>query len=86
MGDMLIRGIDSELKRRIEESARRNGRSLSEEAIAAMQKSYALQDARLEKAGDRLQGLVAGAYFTGEEMAAIDASRSEADRAPPNLD
>lgn len=86
MGDMLIRGIDPELKRRIEESARRNGRSLSEEAIAAMQKSYALQDARTDKAGNRLVALAGGAVFTQEELAALEASRHEADRAPPNLD
>ncbi len=85
MGDMLIRGIDPELKRRIEESARRNGRSLSEEAIAAMQKSYALQDARTDKAGNRLRQLAGGAFFTPEEFAAVEASRHEADRAPPDL-
>ena len=86
MGDMLIRGIDAELKRRIEESARRNGRSLSEEAIAAMQKSYALQDTRKGKAGNRLRELAGGAFFTSEELAAVGASRHEADRAPPDLD
>ncbi len=86
MGDMLIRGIDPELKRRIEESARRNGRSLSEEAIAAMQKSFALQDARTDKAGNRLRELVSGAFFTPEELAAVEASRHEADRAPPELE
>lgn len=86
MGDMLIRGVDPELKRRIEESARRNGRSLSEEAIAALQKGYALPEAVKGKAGDRLQELASGAYFTPEEIAAIEASRREADRAPPRLD
>jgi antitoxin FitA len=37
MGDMLIRGINPELKRRLEESARRNRRSLSEEAVVLLQ-------------------------------------------------
>lgn len=86
MGDMLIRGIDIELKRRLEDSARRNGRSLSEEAIAAMQKSFALQDAAAEKPGDRLRALVGGAYFTPDELEAIEASRLEHDRPPPRLD
>ncbi len=86
MGDMLIRGIDSELKRRLEDSARRNGRSLSEEAVAAIRKAFATHDTSTQKAGDRLYALVGNVYFTDDELGAIEASRSEEDRAPPNLE
>jgi plasmid stability protein len=38
MSDMLIRNIDSKLKREIEKRARAHGRSLSEEAKAVLRK------------------------------------------------
>jgi antitoxin FitA len=43
MSDLLIRGIDPELKRRLEESARKHDRSLSEEAKALLQQALAMQ-------------------------------------------
>ncbi len=85
MGDMLIRGIGPDLKRRLEESARRNGRSLSDEAIALMQRGFSVQSGRLEKAGDRLYGLVGDVRFSDEEMKAIEDLRRETDRAPPDF-
>lgn len=86
MGDMLIRGIDPELKRRLEESARLNKRSLSDEAIVVMQRGFAAERAGAERAGDRLYSLVGDAHFTGEEIQAIASARSEPDRAPPQLE
>ncbi len=85
MGDMLIRGIDPELKRRLEESARRSGRSLSDEAIGLLQRGLATQTAGLERAGDRLYALVDNVYFTDQELKAIEESRHEKDRPPPDL-
>jgi len=85
MGDMLIRGINPELKRRLEESARLNRRSLSEEAVVLIQKGFATQHAGTEKAGDRLYSLVADDGFTDEEIQEIRTSRSEADRGPPDF-
>ena len=85
MGDMLIRGIDPELKRRLEESARLNRRSLSEEAVALIQKGFATLHAGTEKAGDRLYSLVGDDCFTDDEIQEITKSRSEADRGPPDF-
>jgi hypothetical protein len=85
MGDMLIRGINPELKRRLEESARRNRRSLSEEAVVLIQKGFATQRASTEKAGDRLYSLVGDDGFTDDEIQEITKSRHEADRGPPDF-
>lgn len=85
MGDMLIRGINPELKRRLEESARLNRRSLSEEAVILIQKGFATQRASTEKAGDRLYSLVGDDSFTEDEIQEITKSRSEADRGPPDF-
>lgn len=83
MGDMLIRGIDEELKRNLEEQARRNRRSLSEEAIYQIQNGLAHEQASNRKAGDVVRALVRDSFFTDEELAAIAVSRKEADREPP---
>ncbi|CAN7214882.1 FitA-like ribbon-helix-helix domain-containing protein [Mesorhizobium sp. LjRoot246] len=85
MGDMLIRGINPELKRRLEESARLNRRSLSEEAVVLIQKGFATQRAGLEKTGDRLCSLIGDNSFTDDEIQEIARSRSEADRGPPDF-
>jgi plasmid stability protein len=85
MGDMLIRGIDEELKRSLEEHARRNRRSLSEEAIFQIRSGLAQEQACNRKAGDVLRALVQDNFFTDDELAAIEASRKEADREPPDL-
>jgi plasmid stability protein len=85
MGDMLIRGIDSELKQYLEASAKKNGRSLSEEAIEMLRRAAAVEQAVTERPGDRLRTLVGDAYFTDAEIDAIAASRHEPDRDPPSL-
>ncbi len=86
MGDMLIRGINPELKRRLEESARLNRRSLSEEAVVLIQKGFATQIASTGKAGDRLYSLVGDdSFFTEDEIQEIAKSRSEPDRGPPDF-
>ena len=85
MGDMLIRGIDPDLKRYLEASAKRHGRSLSEEAIAMLRRAAAVDQAVMERPGDRLRSLVGDAYFTDEEVEAIAASRHEPDRDPPSF-
>ena len=82
MGDMLIRGIDPDLKRHLEASAKKNGRSLSEEAIAMLRRAAAVEQAATERPGDRLRALVGDAYFTDEEIEAIATSRREPDCDP----
>lgn len=85
MGDMLVRGIDPELKRRLEDSAHRNGRSLSDEAIALLRKAVAAQDTGPSRAGDRLRAAVGNATFLAEELEAIGDFRRSRDRSPPDL-
>lgn len=85
MGDMLLRGIDTELKRRLEDRAHRNGRSLSEEAIALLRKAIATQEAGPGRAGDRLRAAVGSAHFSPEELTAIEELRRSPDRSPPDL-
>jgi antitoxin FitA len=85
MGDMLIRGIDEELKRSLEEHARRNRRSLSEEAIFQIRSGLAHDQASNRRAGDVLRALAQDNFFTDDELAAIDGSRKGADREPPDF-
>ncbi len=73
------------MKRRLEESARLNRRSLSEEAVVLIQKGFATQHAGIEKAGDRLYSIVGNDGFTDDEIQQIAKSRSETDREPPVL-
>jgi antitoxin FitA len=85
VGDMLVRGIDPELKRRLEDRAHRNGRSLSEEAIALLRKAIATQETGIGRAGDRLRAAVGSASFTSEELTAIEELRKDPDRNPPDM-
>jgi plasmid stability protein len=56
MTDLLIRNIDPELKRQLEERARQHKRSLSEEAKALIQGALAVPASR--KLGTELAGLI----------------------------
>jgi antitoxin FitA len=85
MGDMLIRGIDDPLKQQLAESAKRNHRSLSEEAIELIRRGIILQHSEKQRPGDQLRALVGQSYFSEEEFSAIAASRSEPDRPPPDF-
>lgn len=85
MGDMLVRGIDPDLKRRIEDSARKNGRSLSQEAVWLMRRALATQPSTTQKLGDHLRAIVGGNFFTEAELKMIAASRKESDRQLPDL-
>lgn len=85
MSDLLIRGIEPDLKKRLRDSAQRNNRSLSEEAVALMQRALSSPTPPSGRPGDRLRALVEGAHFTAEEIAAIEASRHETDREPPDF-
>jgi hypothetical protein len=85
MGDLLIRGMEPELKKRLRDSAQRNNRSLSEEAVALMQRALSFPRPESSRPGDRLRALAGGARFTDEELAAIEASRHESDREPPDF-
>ncbi|MBO6541035.1 MAG: plasmid stabilization protein [Rhizobiaceae bacterium] len=85
MSDLLIRGIEPDLKKRLRDNASRNNRSLSQEAIMLLQRALSTGTPEAGRPGDRLLALAQGTQFTSEELDAIEASRSEPDRNPPDL-
>ena len=85
MGDLLLRGIDDALKIELQESARRNGRSLSEEAIAQIRSALEKEQRRAQTAGQRLRSILGDVTFEDDELRAIDAFRKQPDRAPPDF-
>ncbi|MBW6423321.1 plasmid stabilization protein [Rhizobium sp. XQZ8] len=84
MGDLLIRNLDDGLKQQLQDSARRSGRSLSEEAIYLIRQN--LMTERSGSAGDWLRSALGEERLTEEEIAAIDALRHEPEREPPRFD
>ncbi|PDS71047.1 FitA-like ribbon-helix-helix domain-containing protein [Rhizobium phaseoli] len=85
MGDLLIRDVSDAMKRQLQESAQRNGRSLSEEAIEIIRRQIAVRHSGAS-AGQRLRSLMSDERFTDEEVESIAASRHERDREPPRFD
>ncbi|NEH99130.1 plasmid stabilization protein [Rhizobium johnstonii] len=85
MGDLLIRDVPDAMKRQLQESAQRNGRSLSEEAIEIMRRQIAVERSRAS-AGQRLRSLMSEERLSDDEVEAIAASRHERDREPPRFD
>lgn len=85
MGDLLLRGIDDALKVELQESARRNGRSLSDEAIVQIRAALEREQRGAQTAGQRLRAVLGEAEFADEELRAIDAFRRHPDRAPPDF-
>jgi plasmid stability protein len=85
MGDLLLRGIDDALKVELQESARRNGRSLSDEAIVQIRSALERTHLRGQTAGQRLRAVLGDAKFEDDELRAIDAFRRQPDRAPPDF-
>lgn len=69
MGNLLIRNLDDGLKSQLQDSARLNGRSLSEEAIVLLRRSLAaMTDDKGSSAGERLRAILGDVYWTEEEL------------------
>jgi plasmid stability protein len=88
MGDLLLRGIDDALKIELQESARRNGRSLSDEAIVQIRSALEAlerEQRRGQTAGQRLRAVLGDAKFEDDELRSIDAFRKQPDRSPPDF-
>ncbi|WHO73130.1 plasmid stabilization protein [Rhizobium sp. BT03] len=85
MGDLLIRDVPEAMKRQLQESAQRNGRSLSEEAIEILRRQIATERSGVS-AGQRLRALMGDERLSDDEVDAIAASRHEPDREPPRFD
>jgi plasmid stability protein len=81
MTDLLIRNVDSHLKRQLAERARRNGRSLSEEARLLLKKAVLMpsDDRKMETA---LRELVPPEYRGDDLVFEVD---DEA-RRPPDFE
>jgi plasmid stability protein len=86
MGDLLIRGIDEALKIDLQESARRNGRSLSDEAIERIRSALGQEQHQGQTAGTRLRAALGKTRFEDDELQAIEAFRKQPDRAPPGFE
>jgi plasmid stability protein len=86
LGDLLIRNLDSALKRELQDRAKQSGRSLSEEAMTHLRRSLSTLSAPDQTAGEWLRGLLGDECWSEDELAAIEASRHEADRDPPKFD
>ncbi len=86
MGDLLIRNLDDALKQQLQERAKRNGRSMSDEAAALLRRLLAVSDEDREPAGDWLRSLAGSEYWTSDELAAIEAARHEPEREPPKFE
>jgi plasmid stability protein len=86
MGDLLIRGLDPETKGKLLESARKSGRSMSDEAALRLKHSLVADVLPRQPAGQRLRAIVDGFALTESERAGITASRHESDREPPSFD
>jgi plasmid stability protein len=85
MGDLLIRGLDDDLKAHLQERAIRNGRSLSQEAIEMM-RGQILREQSLVPAGNRLRGLLGDERLTADEVEAFSELRHDTDRDPPRFE
>jgi plasmid stability protein len=83
MGDLLIRNLDPDTKSKLQESARKSGRSLSDEAAIRLKDSLVTGAVPRQPIGQRLRDIIDGFELTNEERAAIAASRREPDREPP---
>ena len=83
MGDLLIRNLDPDIKDKLQESARRSGRSLSDEAAIRLKESLVTGAVPRQPIGQRLRDIIDGFELTSDEHAAIAASRHEPDRKPP---
>ena len=85
MGDLLVRNIDPDTKKRLSESALANGRSLSDEAALRLKDSLAHGSGKTLPTGQRLRALIGGFTLTDEERSDIASSRHEKDREPPSF-
>lgn len=80
MSDLLIRDINPELKRRLEERARRDGRNLSDEAKLLLNRGLA------ESRAGRPVGTALVELFRPVRPVELEVARRELPRAPPSLE
>jgi plasmid stability protein len=80
MADLLVRDIDPDLKRRIEENARRNRHSISEEAKVLFRKALA-GGSETRKLGTAMMNLVPDSCRGDDLVFEVD----EPIRKPPDL-
>lgn len=85
MGDLLLRGIEDALKVELQESARRNGRSLSDEAITHIRSALSKKQRSAQTAGARLRFALGEVRLEDNEVEMINSIRKHSDRQPPDF-
>lgn len=80
MSDLLIRNIDPELKQLLEERARRDGRSLSDEAKLLLNRGLG------ESVPGRPVGTALVELFRPEVPVELEVARRELPRVPPDFE
>jgi antitoxin FitA len=96
MSDLLIRDLPAAMKADLEQKARQNGRSLSEEAKAQIGRSLAIEDAPPERKYSNAYEAIRSAFVENdalmsdeehaEFMRAIQDGRRDLGRPPPELE
>lgn len=86
MSDLLLRNLDNALKSKLQEAAKRNGRSLSQEALVLLRRALLSKGDEREMAGTHLRRILGEAHFEEDELQAIEAFRKSPDRAPPSIE
>ena len=75
MAQLIVRNLDDDVKERLQERARRHGRS-TEEEVRSILRQAALADERVDvPLGTRLAGRFAGAGLTAELLDTLDQGR-----------
>lgn len=87
MSDLLLRNLDNALKSKLQEAAKRNGRSLSQQALVLLRRALLSKEGdQRETAGTHLRRILGKAHFEEDELQAIEAFRKSSDRAPPSFE
>jgi plasmid stability protein len=74
MGDLLLRGIDDALRRELQERAKHNGRSLSEEAMSHLRRSLSTSGSGNQSAGEWLRDIMSNDGPSEATRAVIETS------------
>ena len=86
MSDILIRNVPDGLKLQLTDSARRAGRSVSDEAIAILRASLPIEAAKPVSLAESIRAILGDDRLTDEELRTIADVRHGPSREPPRFD
>jgi antitoxin FitA len=75
MAQLIVRNLDDDVKERLQERARRHGRSTEEEVRSILRQAVLADDRADVPLGTRLAGRFAGAGLTAELLDTLDQGR-----------